>query len=489
MIEEELAARQSNQSRSKKSTSSVEHSYNNQGCDKTSLSGIIQRFRENNAHMISSAYLMSSQDSVHRSIIDGSLFTTLVEDVFTLVHVQLSVLDEILVSANIATTDTGDALVADALLSIFRMILFRQIHYGRTSLFLCDVDSCIARANDYWRMGEKTSSMIQNVSEKHYNHLTWKAEKSKITLNDWDIAASLVKQEASNLIDRLNSDAVEASHRVAVCIIRAIQESDIPRELFSRHWEEDLTNNEIAKYIVRVYANYLSGMKQFFVSDCLYHKVLITLARCTICFYLKSFIFKASRVRSYNSWYGNGKLCKEFFRSPRRALMRITHDIQVFQNFFLTFSGGSAALTKIISNEFSIFRLLILECSRYAVGQNSSESFQDFIIVIHKRTGADSGVTRHFLSDVFTLMSESELNHFMRDTICNMKDDLNRITETIEEEKNNNFPAQARNAESAYFQLDEMLKTAYEERILQENMTFCGTIRNTIKIPKLKYSN
>jgi hypothetical protein len=409
---------------------------------------------------------MSSQDSIHRSAIDGSLFTTLAEDVFTLVHAQLALLDEFLVSANLAMTDTGDAIVADALLSIFRILYCKQIHYGRSSLFLRDVDSCIARANDYWMMGEKTNSMMENISEKHYNHLTWKAEKSKRALAEWDIAANLVKQEASNLIDRMNSDAVEASHHVAICLIQVIQQLDIPRELFSRHWEEDLTNNEVAKYIVRVYANYLPDMEHSLVSECLFHKVVITLARCTICFYLKSFIFKASRLRSSNPWYDSD-----------------TYDIEVFQNFFLTLSEGNSALTKIISNEFSVFRLLFLECSNYAVGQNSPDTLENFIIVIHKRTGADSDITRHFLSDVFILMSEKrELNYCVRDSIRNMKDDLDMVKESIEEEKNSDLPAHARNADSAFFQLDEMLKEVYEERILQENTDFCGTLRKKLEM-------
>jgi len=473
----------SNQSRSKNLTNSMRHSCNTQRDEKTPLSDFLQSFRENGAHYISSAYLMSSRDSIHRSVIDGSLFTTLAEDVFTLVQAQLALLDEFLASTNLAMTDTGDAIVADALLSIFRILYCKQIHYGRSSLFLRDVDSCIARANDYWMMGEKTNSMMENISETHYNHLTWKAEKSKRALAEWDIAANLVKQEASNVIDRMNSDAVEASHHVAICVIQIIQQLDIPRELFSRHWEEDLTNNEVAKYIVRVYANYLPDMEHSLVSDYLFHKVVITLARCTICFYLKSFLFKASRLRSSNPWYDGDKKRKEFFRNPRRALMRMTHDIEVFQNFFLTLCEGSAALTKIISNEFSVFRLLFLECSSYAVGQNSPDTLENFIIVIHKRTGANSDITRHFLSDVFILMSErKELNYCVRDSIRNMKDDLDMVKESVGEEKNNDLPAQARSADSTFFQVDEMLKEVYEERILQENTDFCGTLRKTLEM-------
>lgn len=379
-------------------------------------------------------------------------------------------------STDLSVTDTGDAVVADSLLSIFRIVLCKQIHYGRSSLFLRDIETCIARANDYWIMGEKTDSMMQNIAGKHYRHLTLKAKRLGSELGEWDIAAHLVEQEASKLIDRMDSDATEAVNRAAVYMIKAIQQLDIPKELFSRHWEENLTNNEVAKYIVGVYANYLSDMKRAFVSDCLYHKVLVTLARCTICFYLKSFIYKASRVRRSNSWYDNRKERKEYFRNPRRALMRMTHDIEIFQDFFLTLAKGSAAVTKIMANEFSLFRSLFLECSSFAVGENSPDFLQDFIVVLHKRTGADSTITRYFLSDVFILMGEKKRNYFVRDSIDKMKDDLDKIKESIDDEKGDDKQA-AKGTERAFFELDEMLKVAYMERMLQEGAIFCGIIR------------
>ncbi len=258
-------------------------------------------------------------DSVHScSIIDGSISTTLAEDVFTLVHAQLALLDEYLVSSDLSMTDTGDAVFADALLSILRIIFCKQMHYGRTSLFLRDIETCIARANDYWKMGEKVDAMMQRISEKHYHRLTLKHDKSDSTLAEWDFASDLVRQEASKLMDKMNSDAVEASNRVAIFIIRAIEQLDIPRELFSRHWEEDLTSNEVAKYIVRVYTNFLTDIKDVLVSDCLYHKVLITLARCTICFYLKCFIFKASRTRSSNFGTIIEKIAKTSFEAKEK---------------------------------------------------------------------------------------------------------------------------------------------------------------------------
>eukprot|EP00534_Pseudo-nitzschia_fraudulenta_P004963 CAMPEP_0201122446 /NCGR_PEP_ID=MMETSP0850-20130426/6096_1 /ASSEMBLY_ACC=CAM_ASM_000622 /TAXON_ID=183588 /ORGANISM="Pseudo-nitzschia fraudulenta, Strain WWA7" /LENGTH=497 /DNA_ID=CAMNT_0047389149 /DNA_START=125 /DNA_END=1618 /DNA_ORIENTATION=+ len=442
----------------------------------TDVTSFLHSFREKGSHFISSAYLMSSQGSIETSTIDGTLFTSLAGDVFTLVHSLLTLLEEFISSANLTMTDTGDAVIADALLSIFRMIFCKQIHYGGTSLFIHDVDLCIARANDYWRMVEETNSTMQNVSKQNSNHLAWDVDESSGNLLEWNNTARLVTEEASNLIDQLNMDAVQASHHAAICIIQEIQRLDIPRELFSKHWEEDLTNNEVAKYIVRVYDGYLADIKHSLVSDYLYHKVVVTLIRSTICFYLRCFILKADKIRRSSRWGSNDKARKGFFRSPKRVLLRITHDIQVFRSFFRTVSDGSTTLQKIVSNELSVLSLLILEFSDYAACRDSQDSLEQFIIVIHKRTGADPDITRHFVSDVFLLMSERDINSSIRDTIRKMTSDLDRIKDRVEGTRiDDNTTARSRNDASAvYFQLDEMLKAVYKDRLLQESLVLCG---------------
>jgi len=321
---------------------SVEHRFHPKRNQKLPVSDILRSFRENSAHFISSAYLMSSRDSIHTSIIDGSFLTSLADDVFALVHAQLALLDEYLVSEHLANTDTGDAIVTDAWLSLFRTISCRQIHFGRTQLFLKDVDSCIARANDYWILGEKAEHLMQTVWNHHNANANTNANANANTTEEpkgsdrsspeWDTATTLVETEAVNLIDRMNLDAVEAARHVAISMIETIQQLDIPRELFSGHWEQDLTHNEVATYIVRVYAHKLADIERSLVSEYLYHKVLITLARCTICFYLKRFLSKASRVRALRAL--GGKSHEGVFKSPTKALLRMKYDLEVFRDFF-----------------------------------------------------------------------------------------------------------------------------------------------------------
>lgn len=448
----------------------------------TSVTDFLRLFRENGAHFISSAYLMSSRDTFSTSIIDGTLSTSLAADVFTLVEAQLTILDEFLEAKDLFMTDTGDAVTADVLLSIFRVICCKQIHYGRNSLFLHDLESCVARANDYFTMGEKTINLMQDITERRYSHLVWNVESSETKLSEWDLAANVVEQEASRLVDRLNLDAVHASQNAAIHVIRAIEQFDIPRELFSRHWEENLTNNEVAKYIVTVCGNYLSDIGDALASDYLYHKVVVTLVRCIVCFYTKSFILKAHRVRYSARRRRKGMAFKEFFRSPKRVLMRMTHDIELFEKFFLDVSEGSPVLHKIVTNEFSILGQLLLECSNYATSQSGSENLEEYVIVVFKRTGADTDVTRHFLSDVFMLMRGVDKDCCVRETIRHLREDLDRMKKNIGESRNLSPPVQATKADSAYFCLDEMLKTVYEERILQESATLCGGIGTALGI-------
>jgi hypothetical protein len=435
---------------------------------------------------------MSSRNSINRSAINGILSTPLPEDIFTLVDAQLTLLDEFLQARNLTMTDTGNAITVDALLSIFRIMYYKQSHYGNDSLFLRDFDSCIARTNDYLRMAKKTDRMIRNLSKERYPNLNWNSTKSRMRKRkekkqpEWDKSTNLVEQKASNLVDLFTSDAIKASQRTAIYIIKEIQHSDIPRELFSRHWEEDLTNNEVAKYIVRVYGDYLSGIKQTLKSEYLYQKVVCTLIRCTVCFYIKCFILKAERVRRYGRRRNSNKIRTDFFLSPNRAILRMTHDIKVFQKFFLHISEGSTTVRRIVTKECSVLNVLFLECMAYAAGQSGSDSLEEFIIVVHKRTGADSDVTRCFLSDIFILMSCRNDHHYVEGTIRKMKEDLDMIKESLKEEQIKTLSIQATKDECNYFRLDEMLKSMYEDRILQENTVFCGIIGEDVRELKSK---
>lgn len=437
----------------------------------TPLDVFLQSFRSSGSEFISSAYLMGRSIDTY----GGSLSTSLPEDVFTLVDTQVCLLNDYLRSSGLARTDTGDAVVVDAMLNVFRTLHFKQKHYR--DLFLKDVDSCIAASNDFLRMADKTERLLEDLQDD-YGHLSWNvaAQRSKDKMNEWDVTTELVEQEASRLMDLFQQDAVLAAQRASLCIIETIQQSEIPNQLFSYAWEEELTHNQVAREIVQTYAEMLASLEPLIATDYLYHKVVTALARATVCFYIQCFVVKASKARRYIEHPTKRNKTKHSFVNPPRAVMRMSHDTKVLEEFFLDIAEGNAALRRIISNELSLLRVVVLECMSYATGQNGSDSLDEFIAVVHRRTGADCDITRHFLSDIYVLLGNTKKQYLsIESKVRSMKEQLDVISTGVEEKRVAGVMMEGDAAETS-FHLDKMLRTVYEDRILHEKLSLCGNI-------------
>jgi hypothetical protein len=393
--------------------------------------------------------------------------------VFTLVESQTDLLDEFLRLSNLANTPMGDAVAIDGLLSILRIINFKQMHYRES--FLDDMESCVAASNDFLRMSERTENMMRDV-RKRYPQLGWGNSNNETILSEWDVTTGLVEQEASNLLDRFGADAVLASQRSVIHLIQSIHESDIPLQLFSRLWEDELTHNEVAKGIIRRYNNSLLSIQQFLATEYMFHKVIASLVRCTICYYVQCLVLKADRLR-------HGKKSGEMaFMHPTRAITRMTYDIQVFREFFLGLANQNSTLKRIVEDEFDVFNVL-LECMINASGCGTIDNMDELILVIHKRAGADPDITRFFLSDIYVLMGTKNEHHLVEKKVRRMRKDLDIITSRMAE-KRDAFPATAGSLtkpETSYFRLDHMLQAVYEDRLLQMRLSLCGNFLDDVR--------
>ena len=135
---------------------------------------------------------------------------------------------------------------------------------------------------------------------------------------------------------------------------------------------------------------------------------------------------------------------------------------------------------------------------------SSSSSLESFIVVLHKRTGANTMVTRFFMSDLW-LLSNSQMNQrgIIRKTVDNLKNDLQLVTTNmmmISDQQQSTTTAgtrcnyQTRNVLSPLRQrpirnandtmtailvvvpkLDEMLRNLYEDRMAQGILPLCWT--------------
>lgn len=435
------------------------------------------------AHIVNLIYVVVCvcnrriQHPVHRSTIDGTLYTTLPEDVFTLIESQTNLLDEFLRLSNLSNTPTGDAVAVDGLRSILRIMNFKQMHYRES--FLDDMESCIAASNDFMRMSERAENMMRDA-RKRYPQLGWDASNNETMLSEWDVTTGLVEQDASKLLDRFGTDAVLASQRAVLHLIHSIHQTDIPLQLFSRPWEDELTHNEVARAIIRSYNDSLLNIRQYLATEYMFQKVIASLVRSTICYYVQCLVLKADRLR-------RGKKAGEVaFLYPARAITRMTYDIQVFRDFFRGLAKHNSTLKRIVDDEFDVFNVL-LECMISASSRGAIDNMDEFILVIHKRTGANSDITRFFLSDIYVLIGNKNEHLLVEKSVRRLQKDLDIITSRMAE-KRDAFPAAAGSSagssttsETSHFRLDHMLQTVYEDRLLQERLSLCGNLFDEVR--------
>ena len=127
------------------------------------------------------------------------------------------------------------------------------------------------------------------------------------------------------------------------------------------------------------------------------------------------------------------------FMSSSRSTGRMNYDIEVLREYFGNIAKDIPSLGRVVDTQFSVFELL-LECMWLAVGQTSSEknNLEEFVVVVHKRTGADSQVTRHFLSDLWLLMGTKNQHQVVEETIRMMDADLQLLSARLKEVESSN---------------------------------------------------
>jgi hypothetical protein len=443
----------------------------------TPVEEFLFHFREHGSECICTAYLMPR--SLRCNQFSGALSTSLPEDVFSLVAAQTSLLDEYLISSHTLHTEAGDSVLMDGLLSIIRNLWYKQTHFRNT--FLISLESCIAAANDFLRMIEKVDDLLYSMA-KRYSHLEWEGPKLNVT-------TSVLRTEAADLISLFASDAVYAAQRTSTFIFQTIQQSEIKQDLFGKEWEDKLVHNQVAVSMVKTFEDYLSDIHNSIDQDFLYHKVVLALVRSTVCFYLQCFIQKADQVRRAKRKLGPGKKAaveQYQFISTSRAICRMTYDIETLQDYFYNIAKESPPLARVVADELSVLAV-ILECMWLAVGQ-TGDSLEEFIVVVHKRTGANSNVTKHFLSDVWLLMAPSDEQHVIANTVRLMTAELDMVSKRMQEKEaaspwklpcgisNNNCKDPM-----VGLRLQDMLQSMYQDRILQEKASVCGNLINNVR--------
>lgn len=404
-------------------------------------------------------YYVRTEHTCHKST-SGTLTTSLAEDVLSLVQTQRSVVWGFLESSELLRTEAGEKLLEDAM--VFLLSHLKESQVRHRLVFLTTLEDACAAANDFLRMSEQTEGFLCDLYQKYMPLASSNAHRS--TPN------STLQQLGESLVSQFSQDAVYAAERTQVFIVRSVQQqTSIPVDLFSKSWEDDWTHNEVIVRLVKIFDTHLVNVQRYLANNYLFQKTLLISARAMVCFYIRCLVQKADMVGRHKH-HLPGKIMgksEKPFRSPKRALIRIRDDICIMSDFYERKAGGNLTLLRMIRNEFGS-----LEVIRECLGATDSVSLESFIVVIHKRTGADCLVTRHFVGDLVVLMARQfqQKNGSIKHTFDQLQPDLQMVTTRMKEHQ----PEKV-DSEISFVRLDEMLKALYEDRIVQGLMPICWT--------------
>lgn len=371
-----------------------------------------------------------------------------------MLDLQFHTLEEYFRHHGLLHTAAADAVLADVTRSVLAHISHNQ-RSMRPYFLYQGVDECCAAANDFWRMSEQLDDFVT----------TWAAKPSLFAADDESLLArTTLQSEGATLVASLLQDAVLAAEHIQAILMRKVNRTSIPADLFCLAWEDDWTHNEVMMELLQIFDVDLARAETFMSSEHLYHKTLTACCKSIVCFYIRCLVQKADSVslrRRHRERAGRvGE--KQPFQSPDRALRRMKDDIGLIQQFFREKSTETVALSRILGEEMRILEL-IHEC----LAAEDSDSLETFIVVLHKRTGADGLVTRHFVSDLWLLVQREEYGRKLRQTISTLEPDLKMVSAGIQER------LASRPVDNSYIRVDQMLKALYEDRIAQGLLPVC----------------
>ena len=324
---------------------------------------------------------------------EGRLYTSLCEDVYSLVGVQLRTIRERL-------TRKSDAMVQGVGL-IFKNLYEKQI--GSRNIFLEDFETCCAASNDFIRMSDKCEEILNDLMEE---------------TNLSETATEILEEQSGALLGLYSSDAVFAAQKVHMYMFEDIEEA-IAGELFGEAWLNVLTNNDLALTLVRTIEDFLGDLEHF-LDELMVGKALEALVTATVLFYVKTLLKKATKHTSKS---------KTFWSNNKRALERMRGDITVMRQFFEELAGSYPSLSRLIESEFEILDTV---CELLSIANGSSSSGdRDFVILFQKRV-KNIPITKFVVGDLWHLVNPANEEYIYR-LVDSMEEELIAVAPTDEE--------------------------------------------------------
>jgi hypothetical protein len=299
---------------------------------------------------------------------DGKLTSSLCEDVFSIVGVQLRTLRDHL-------SKKSDALIM-ACCTVFSQLRSKQMLLR--DKFLKDLESCCTAANDFNRMSEKC--------EENMDELLAVSEFSSESVKT-------LQASSDELLAVYASDAVYSSKMTHKDIFTSIRQA-LEEDMFTPKWEEEFTQNELADTLVKTLEDYMQDLQRY-LDPIMINKAIEGLVQATTVFYVRCLLQKSEKHTG----------SKPYFKSNEVAMKRMDGDIKIFRRYFEQLSQQFPVIQRAVQAEFESFMNIreILNCA--ATGQ--PEDALDYIIVMHKKI-MDVVLTKRLFADLWHLVKPTD---------------------------------------------------------------------------------
>lgn len=299
---------------------------------------------------------------------EGKLTTSLCEDVYSLAGVQLRTIRERL-------TKKSDVLVLAVNIIFNSLALQQRMH---RDLFLTDLETCCAAANDFLRMSDSCEDILSELREA--------TNFSEQSIDD-------LYEQSNVLLQLYSTDAVFAAQRSYMYVFEPIEE-EVGEALFDDIWEKSLTHNELALTVVRTLEDYMTDLETW-LEDLMVRKVVDALVIATLNFYIRRLLLKAEKKSSRAS----------SFDDPLLAYQRITGDLKIFRNYFEGLVRTFPALQRVIDQEFQVMDLVMTMLSA-AAGISDTEPTE--LVWEFQKIIKDVQLTKCTVGNLFHLMNPKE---------------------------------------------------------------------------------
>ena len=403
------------------------------------------RFKEYSRDCIMNVY--NVQNLILNQSMSGRVTTSLPGDLFSLLDIQIRTLDKYLEENGFLGSRKGICMRMDGLTGVLQAIIDAQVQ--SKALFLISLQDCCAASNDFAVCAERVEEVAQSI----YREFPFLAQADEGT-DDY-----AVKQLLNDLIETYSRDSVQCAEHTHIFMMREIRQSSLASDLFSLQWADDWVQNEVMSEILRIAGRMQSRLSKLLATEYQRHKATSASVRALVCNYIRCLILVAESIeRSPKQKLG--------FRSTKRALLRMRDDISLIDQYAKKVAEENAPLTKSLVKEVQYLEL-IYECLSSA---DDLDSLESFIVVIHKRTGTDSLITRHFVGDLWILVAHEKPTQEVNQTMASLDADLAMVSSGMKERR-----LSVEDGEMSFANLALMLTSMYEDRIAQGALPVCWT--------------